>query len=92
VTRYAFSDGQVALLTGDKVRAIVGGEVADRVRDRFERQRHNDDGYRLVDLGDDEIAVLAALREISPDTAEPDEQQATETLLKGLAGDDDGPS
>ena len=45
-----------------------------------------------VDLGDDELAVIAALREISPDAEDSTEQQATETLLKSLAADGDGPA
>lgn len=89
---YAFSDAQVGLVTGDKLRAILGDEVADRLRDRFTHQPHDEAGYRLVDLGDDELAVIAALRELSPDAADSDERQATETLLKGLAGEGDGPT
>lgn len=89
---YAFSDAQAGLVTGDKLRAILGDEVADRLRDRFTHQPHDEAGYRLVDLGDDELAVIAALRELSPDAADSDERQATETLLKGLAGEGDGPT
>jgi hypothetical protein len=35
--------------------------------------------------------VIAALRELSPDAGDSDEQQVTETLLKGVAGEGDGP-
>jgi hypothetical protein len=91
VSGYAFSDSQADLVTGDKVRTILGDEVADRLRDRFADQPRDVAGYRLVDLGDDELAVIAALRELSPDAADSDEQQVTETLLKGLAGEGDGP-
>ncbi len=91
VSGYAFSDSQADLVTGDKLRAIVGDKVADRLRDRFTEQPHDQAGYRLVDLGDDELAVMAALRELSPDAGDSDEQQVTETLLKGLAGQGDGP-
>jgi hypothetical protein len=92
VSSYAFTDTQSRIVTGDKVRRIVGDETADRVRERFERQRPGADGDVRVDLKDDELAVIAALREISPDAEDSAEQQATETLLKRLAGDRDGPA
>ena len=83
---YAFTGPQADIVTGEDVRAIVGDEVADRVRERFEGRQRDPDGYLHVDLGDDQLAVVAALREISPDAGESAHQQATETLLKGLAG------
>jgi hypothetical protein len=92
VSSHEFSATQSDIITGAKVRSIVGDAVADRVRERFEQQSADGDGTVLVDLGDDELAVIAALREISPDADDGDEQQATETLLKSLAGDRDGPA
>ena len=86
VVSYAFTGPQSDIVTGEQVRAIVGEEVADRVRDRFEHGRRDTDGHLHVDLGDDQLAVIAALREISPDVGQSPSQQATETLLKGLAG------
>jgi hypothetical protein len=91
VSTYDFSASQSGIITGAKVRSIVGDVVADRVRERFEQQTPDGDGTARVDLGDDELAVIAALREISPDADDSDEQQATETLLKSLASDRDGP-
>ena len=84
--RYPFTGAQAAIVTGDGVRAIVGDEVADRIAQRFEPARPDADGHLIVDLGDDQVAVIAALREISPDIGDSAEQQATETLLKRLAG------
>ena len=83
---YPFTGSQAGIVTGDAVRAIVGDEVADRVAARFQRARPDADGCLVVDLGDDQLAVIAALRELSPDVGESTDQQATETLLKGLAG------
>jgi len=100
VSSHAFTGTQSGIVTSAKVRRILGDEVADRVNERFEQQRPDDDGTVRVDLGDDELAVIAALREISPDADDSTEQQATETLLKSLAssvdrdggGDRDGPA
>ncbi len=86
VASYAFTGPQAEIVTGDRVRAIVGDDVADRVRARFEHESPDADGHFNVDLGDDQLAVIAALREISPDVGQSPSQQATETLLKGLAG------
>jgi hypothetical protein len=86
VANYPFTASQAGFVTGDAVRAIVGDQVADRVAGRFQGARPDADGCLVVDLGDDQLAVIAALREISPDVAESSDQQATETLLKGLAG------
>lgn len=83
---YAFTGPQVEIVTSDRVRAILGDDVADRVRDRFEHEQPDADGHLNVDLGEDQLAVIAALREISPDVGQSPSQQATETLLKGLAG------
>ena len=85
VASYAFTGPQAQIVTGERVRAIVGNEIADRVAARFEGVRPDDDGYLNVDLGDDQFAVVAALRELSPDSEQSADQQATETLLKGLA-------
>jgi hypothetical protein len=90
VTIHAFTGTQAGIVTGAKVRSILGDEAADRVCRRFEQRRPDGNGIVLIDLGDDELALIAALREISPDTADSDEQQATETLLKRLTGDRDG--
>ena len=92
VSRHAFTLTQAGIVTSAKVRGILGDDVADRVNARFEQQSPDDDGTIDVDLGDDELAVIAALREISPDAEDSTEQQATETLLKSLAshGDADG--
>jgi hypothetical protein len=92
VTIHVFTSAQSRIVTGAKVGAILGDEAADRVRDRFERPPPGDDGTVEVDLGDDELAVIAALREISPDAEDSAEQQATETLLKSLAGEGSGPA
>ena len=83
---YPFTDAQAAIVTSDAVRTIVGDEVADRVAAQLGGTRPDPDGNLTVDLGHDQLAVVAALREISPDAAEPADQQATESLLKGLAG------
>ena len=83
---HAFTATQSRIVTGAKVRSILGDEVADRVQQRF-AQPPADGGSVEVDLGDDELAVIAALREISPDAEDSTEQQATETLLKSLAGE-----
>jgi hypothetical protein len=87
VSNHAFTGTQAGIVTGAKVRSIVGEEVADRVCRRFEQRRPDGNGIVLIDLGDDELAVIAALREISPDAEDSDEQQATETLLKRLTSD-----
>ncbi len=92
VSSQAFTRTQVGILTGAKVRGILGPAVADRVRQRFAQQPSEGDGVVRVDLGDDELAVIAALREISPDADDSAEQQATETLLKTLAGNRAGPA
>jgi hypothetical protein len=92
VSSHAFTDTQAGIVAGAKVRGIVGPAAADRVRQRFAQARPDADGIVRVDLGDDELAVIAALREISPDADDSDEQQATETLLKSLAGDRAGPA
>jgi hypothetical protein len=92
VSSHTFTATQSGIVTGAKVRGILGEEVADRVRERFEQQSPDGDGNLRVDLGDDELAVIAALREISPDADDSAEQQATETLLKSLAGDRAGPA
>lgn len=84
---HAFTRTQTRIVTGETARAIMGDDVADRVRAQFEQQRPDAVGNLLVDLGDDELTVIAALREISPDAEDSAEQQATETLLKRLAGD-----
>lgn len=86
VASYAFTAPQAEIVTGDGVRAIVGDEVADRIATRFAGARPDAEGNVHVDLGDDQLAVIAALREISPDSEESSDQQAAETLLKGLAG------
>jgi hypothetical protein len=90
VSIHAFTGTQASIVTGAKVRSILGEEVADRVGRRFEQRRPDGNGIVLIDLGEDELAVIAALREISPDAADSDEQQATETLLKRLTGGRDG--
>jgi hypothetical protein len=94
VSVHAFTGTQSRIVNGAKVRSILGDEVADRVRDRFQHQPPDGDGTVALDLGDDELAVIAALREISPDADDSADQQATETLLKSLAGygdrDEDG--
>jgi hypothetical protein len=91
VTIHGFTGTQAGIVTGDKVRSIVGAEAADRICRRFQQRRPDVNGIVLVDLGDDELAVIAALREISPDATDSDEQQSTETLLKRLTSDRDGP-
>ena len=83
---YPFTASQAAIVTGHAVRAIVGDDVADRIAVRFQSARPDADGNTVVDLGDDQLAVVTALREISPDSVQAADQQATETLLKGLAG------
>ena len=83
---YPFTASQAGIVTGSAVRAIVGDDVADRIATRFAGARLDAEGNTVVDLGDDQLAVMTALREISPDSEEPADQQATETLLKGLAG------
>ena len=92
VSSHEFTATQAGIVTSDKVRSILGPAASDRVVGRFEQQRPDSDGTVRVDLGDDELAVIAALREISPDADDSAEQQATETLLKSLAGDRDGPA
>jgi hypothetical protein len=92
VSVHAFTGTQSQIITSAKVRAILGDEAADRVRERFGQQPADGDGDIEVDLGDDELAVIAALREISPDADDSSEQQATETLLKSLAGESPGPA
>jgi hypothetical protein len=91
VSIHVFTATQSRIVTSAKVRAILGDEAADRVRERFE-QPPDGDGDVHVDLGEDELGVIAALREISPDAEDSAEQQATETLLKSLAGDGAGPA
>jgi hypothetical protein len=88
VGSYPFTGAQAEIVTGDAVRSVVGDETADRVRDRFQGARLADDGRLEVDLGDDRLAVVSALREISPDAEDAADQQATESLLKALAGTD----
>jgi hypothetical protein len=90
VSTHAFTHTQAGIVTGSKVRSIVGEEAADRIWRRFQQRRPDANGIVLIDLGDDELAVIAALREISPDAADSDEQQSTETLLKRLTNDRDG--
>ena len=85
---YPFTGAQAEILTGDSLRSIVGDDVADRVQARFDATRPDDDGRLDVDLEDDRPAVIQALREISPDAPDPAVQQATNSLLKGLAGTD----
>jgi hypothetical protein len=88
MSRYPFTGAQAAIVTGDAVRMIVGDDIADRVAAQISGARPDADGLLDVDLGHDRLAIIAALREISPDSAEPADQQATESLLKGLAGTD----
>jgi hypothetical protein len=83
---YPFTGAQARLVTGHAVRGIVGDTVADRLAARFRSAHPDADGYLTVDLGDDQLAVIAALREISPDVGVAADEQATESLLKGLAG------
>jgi hypothetical protein len=83
---YPFTGAQAAIVTGDAVRAIVGDETADRLASRFASASSDADGLRQVDLGGDRLAVVNALRELSPDAPEAADQQASESLLKGLAG------
>jgi hypothetical protein len=92
VSSHAVTGTQSGIVTSAKVRRILGDEVANRVSERFEQQRPDADRTVRVDLGDDEPAVIAALREISPDADDSAEQQATETLLKSLASTRDGPA
>jgi hypothetical protein len=92
VSSHAFTGTQAGIVTGAKVGGILGPAAAERIRQRFAQRRPDADGTVRVDLGDDELAVIAALREISPDADDSDEQQATETLLKSLAGDRAGPA
>ena len=82
---YAFTGPQAEIVTGDEVRAIVGDDVADRIARRFAGAGTDGGGYLNVDLEDDQLAVIAALREISADAGDSADQQVTETLLKGLA-------
>lgn len=85
---YPFTGAQAEIVNGDAVRAIVGDETADRIRARFKRAQLGVDGLIEVDLAEDRPAVVNALRELSPDAADAADQQATESLLKGLAGTD----
>lgn len=75
-------------MTGPKLRAIVGDAAAARIRAGIAAAKRDGDGYRHVDLGADRLAVLAALRELSPDAADSTELQASEALLKALAAND----
>ena len=85
---FPFTGVQAEMLTGEQVRQIVGDDVADRVCARFDATLPDDQGLLGVDLEDDRLAVIQALREISPDAEDPAVQQATDVLLKGLAGTD----
>ncbi len=92
MSSHTFTRTQAGIVTGAKVRGILGEDVADRVSARFAEQPLDSDGSADVDLGEDEVAVIAALREISPDADDSSEQQATETLLRSLAFDRDEPA
>jgi hypothetical protein len=83
---YPFSGAQAAIVTGDAVRTVVGDETADRLAARFASAQPDAEGNLEVELGDDRLAIVNALRELSPDSEEAADQQATESLLKGLAG------
>ena len=85
VSAHAFTNAQVDLILGDRVRSLLGDDVADAVAARFADAETDEEGNRVVDLGEWRPAVLAVLREISLDAPDPSEQEATENLIKALA-------
>jgi hypothetical protein len=82
---YTFTNAQAAIVTGPAISRIVGDEVAHEIAAQFSQATPDDDGSRTVDLGEQRIALLAALREVSTDTEDPTRQQVTEQLIKTLS-------
>jgi hypothetical protein len=82
---YTFTNIQAEIVTGPEVARIVGEDVATEVAAAFARAYPDAAGNRTVDLGEHHrTAVLAALREISPDTPDATRTQATEQLIRTL--------
>jgi hypothetical protein len=86
VSSYPFTGPQATIVTSDPVSGILGQEAATRVAARFEGVQPDAEGNLDVDLGDDRLGIINALREISTDTEQSADRQAPESLLKGLAG------
>ena len=84
VTEYAFSPHEAAIVTGAQLAGIVGEGVAGRLERGFAAADAGPDGARSVDLGEDRLAVVAALRELSADHSDATELQTTEELIKAL--------
>ena len=82
---YTFTTDQAEIITGPAVSRILGDAVAQEVAAAFERAEPDAEGNRTVDLGEHRTAILAALREISPDTIDATRQQTTEQLIRTLA-------
>jgi hypothetical protein len=82
---YTFTNAQAAIITGPAVSRVVGDAVAHEIAGGFSRAQPDAEGNRTVDLGEHRVAVLAALRELSPDTEDPTRQQVTEQLIKTLS-------
>lgn len=82
---HRFTTPQRDLIVGPEVSEIVGPQVAEDLARRFASAQPDSAGNFPVDLGDDRVAVLAALREISADAPDPTLQQRTEELIFTLA-------
>lgn len=82
---HSFTAPQRDLIIGPEVSKIVGPRVAGDLAERFARAEPDPAGNFPVDLGEDRVAVLAALREISGDAGDPTLQQRTEELIFTLS-------
>lgn len=82
---HRFTEPQRDLILGPEVSERVGPRVAEDLARRFDGVRPDEAGNLPVDLGDSRIAVVAALREISPDAEDPTLQQRTEELIFTLS-------
>jgi VIT1/CCC1 family predicted Fe2+/Mn2+ transporter len=85
MSAYTFTNAQAAIVTGPAVSRILGDAIAHEVAASFSQASPDAEGNRSVDLAEHRVAVLAALREVSPDTEDPTRQQVTEQLIKTLS-------
>ncbi len=84
---YEFTSAQAEIVTGEQMAQALGERIATDVTAAFGAAVPDAAGKRTVDLGEHRIAVLAALREVSPDDGGDDAtgQQLTEQLIKTLS-------